>query len=72
MRQEHQQMKEDWEKAGCTRTTGLKEGFFTIAQLVMALNAVKKAASGRSTLAEKFTVDWVTFLFILQYCVTVL
>lgn len=53
VRQEHQQMKEDWKKAGCTRTTGLKESFFTVAQLVMALNAVKKAASGGSTFVEK-------------------
>lgn len=53
VRQEHQQMKEDWKKAGCTRTTGLKESFFAIAKLVVALNAVKKAASGGSTLAEK-------------------
>lgn len=31
VRQEHQQMKEDWEKDGCTRTTGLEENFLNIA-----------------------------------------
>ena len=53
VREEHQQMKDDWEEAGCTRTTGLKKSFFTIPQLVVALNAVERVASGGSTLAEK-------------------
>lgn len=53
VRQEHQQMKEDWRKAGRMRTTGLKERFFTIAQLVVALNALKTAASKRSSFAEE-------------------
>ena len=51
--QEHQQMKEDWTKAGRNRKTGLKERFFTVAQLVMALNALKKAANRRSSFAQE-------------------
>ena len=51
--QGYHQMKEDWAKAVCTHTTGLKEGFFTVPQPAMAWNAMKKAASGGSTLAEK-------------------
>ena len=46
-------MKEQWTTAGCTRTTGPKERFFTIAQLVMALNALKKTVSGRSSFLEE-------------------
>ena len=52
LRQEHQQMKKEWNQAGRTRTTGLKGRFFTISQLVMALNALRKTASRRSSLAD--------------------
>lgn len=54
LRQEHQQMKKEWSQAGRTRTTGLKGRFFTIAQLVMALNALRKTASRRSSFADKY------------------